>query len=160
MKPLIKFAVIVVLGVAIFGTMAGCGHHFGHKTPQERANWIVKNISEELKLNDAQLGKLNALKDDLLAVRNEFRKKHGDTPKTIDELLSQPTLDQNRVLAQIKERTQDVNDKAPQVVSAFASFYDSLTPEQHPAQPQRQVDDGYEHGDFHEGAYHCGEGFS
>ena len=130
MKPLTKVAVIVVLGVAIFGAMAGCGHRFAHKTPQERADWIVKNISDELQLNDAQLGKLNALKDELLAVRSEYRKKHGDNLKTVDELLSHPTFDQTRVLALIKERTQDVNDKAPQVVSAFAGFYDSLTPEQ------------------------------
>jgi periplasmic protein CpxP/Spy len=130
MKTFTKLAVIAVLGVGLFGAMAGCAHHFTHKTPQERADWIVKKIRDELKLNDAQLGKLNALKDELLAVRSEYRKKHGDTQKTVDELLSQPTLDQTRVLAMVKERTQEVNDKAPQVVAAFAGFYDSLTPDQ------------------------------
>jgi protein CpxP len=130
MKPLIKFAVIMVVAAGILGAMSGCAYSFMHKSPQERAEWLVKNISDELKLNNAQLSKLNALKDDLLAVRSEYRKKHSDTPKTVDELLSQPTLDQARVLAQIKERTQEVNDKAPRVVSAFAAFYDSLTPEQ------------------------------
>jgi protein CpxP len=130
MNPLIKFAVIAVLSVGIFGAMAGCAHHFAHKSPQERAEWIVKEINDELKLNDAQLGKLNALKDELLVVRSEYRKRHGDTRKTIDELLSQPTLDQARVLAMIKERTQEVNDKAPQVVAALADFFDSLTAEQ------------------------------
>lgn len=130
MKPFTKLAVVAVLGVGILGAMAGCGHRFAHKTPQERADWIVKNISDELKLNDAQLGKLNALKDELLAVRSEYRKNRGDTQKTVDELLSQPTLDQARVLTLIRERTQEVNDKAPQVVTAFAGFYDSLTPEQ------------------------------
>ena len=130
MKPLTKLAVSAALGLVIFGAVAGCGYRFAHKTPQERADWIVKNISDELKLNDAQLGKLNALKDELLAARSEYRKKHGATQKTVDELFSQPTLDQARVLAMIKERTQDVNDKAPQVVTAFAGFYDSLTPEQ------------------------------
>jgi protein CpxP len=130
MKPITKIAVAAVLGVAIFGVMAGCGHRYSHQTPQERADWIVKNISSELKLNDMQLGKLNALKDELLAVRAEYRKKHGDTSKTVDELLSQPILDQTRVLDMVKERTQEVNDKAPQVVAAFAAFYDSLTPVQ------------------------------
>lgn len=130
MKPLAKLAVTAVFSVGIFAVMAGCGHHFAHKTPQERADRIVKNISDELKLNDAQLTKLNALKDELLAVRGEFRKKHASIPKTVDELLSQPTFDQARALAMVKERTQEVEDKAPQIVAAFAGFYDSLTPAQ------------------------------
>jgi Spy/CpxP family protein refolding chaperone len=150
MKPLTKLAVIAVLGVGIFGALAGCGHRFAHKTPQERADWIVKNISDELKLNEAQLGKLNALKDELLAVRGEYRKKHGDVRKTVDELFSQPTLDQTRVLALIKERTQEVNDKAPQVVTAFAAFYDSLTPEQ-----QKKLHDEFaERMERHHGYWH------
>jgi protein CpxP len=130
MKSLIKFAVIMVVAAGVLGAMSGCASNFMHRSPQERAEWLVKNISDELKLNDAQLSKLNAFKDEMLAVRSEYRKKHGDVPKTVDELLSQPTLDQARVLAQIKERTQEVNDQAPRVVSAFAAFYDSLTPVQ------------------------------
>lgn len=109
---------------------AGCAHHFAHKSPQERADWLVKKTNHELKLSEAQLGKLNALKDELLAAHREYRKRHGDTRKAVDELLSQPTLDQARVLAIIKERTREVDDKAPQVVSAFADFYDSLNPTQ------------------------------
>jgi len=130
MKRLIKLAVVAVVGIGTLGVMAGCAHSFMHKNPQERAEWVVKNLSEDLKLNEAQVGKLNALKDELLAIRSDYQKKHSETQKTIGELLSQPTLDQTRVLALIKERTQQVNDNAPQVVAAFASFYDSLTPEQ------------------------------
>ncbi|MEJ2553381.1 MAG: Spy/CpxP family protein refolding chaperone [Gammaproteobacteria bacterium] len=130
MKLLTRLVVIAVLGVGIFGAMAGCARHFAHKTPQERAEWLVKKINDELKLNNAQLGNLNALKDELLAVRSDYRKRDSNTRKTVDELLSQPTLDQARVLAMVRERTRDVNDKAPQVVAAFAKFYDSLTPQQ------------------------------
>lgn len=130
MKLLTRLVVIAVLGVGIFGAMAGCARHFAQKTPQERAEWLVKKINDELKLNDAQLGKLNALKDELLAVRSDYRKRNSNIRKTIDELLSQPTLDQTRALSLVKERTREVNDKAPQVVAAFANFYDSLTPQQ------------------------------
>lgn len=130
MKLLTRLVVIAVLGVGIFGAMAGCARHFAQKTPQERAEWLVKKINDELKLNDVQLGKLNALKDELLAVRSDYRKRNSNIRKTIDELLSQPTLDQTRALSLVKERTREVNDKAPQVVAAFANFYDSLTPQQ------------------------------
>jgi Spy/CpxP family protein refolding chaperone len=130
MKPLIKFTMITLLTAGMLGAMSGCAYSFMHKSPQERAERIVKDISGELKLNDAQLGKLNALKDELLTVRSDYRKERSDTKTAIGEMLSQPTLDQTRALALIKDRTQEVNDKAPQVVSAFAAFYDSLTPEQ------------------------------
>ena len=150
MTSLAKLAMIAVFSVGIFAVMAGCGHHFAHKTPQERADRIVKSISDELKLNDAQLAKLNALKDELLAVRGESRKKLGAIPKTVEELLSQPTLDQARVLAMVKERTQEVNDKAPQIVAAFAGFYDSLTP----AQQKKLHDEFTERMERYQGRWH------
>ena len=130
MKPFIKFTMVTLLTATMLGAMSGCAYSFMHKTPQERAERIVKNISDELKLNNAQLGKLNALKDELLTMRGDYRKKRSDTKMAIGEMLSQPTLDQTRALALIKDRTREVNEKAPQVVSAFAAFYDSLTPEQ------------------------------
>jgi len=130
MNPFIKFAMVTLLTAGMLGAMSGCAYSFMHKSPQERADRIVKNISDELELNDVQLSKLNALKDELLTMRSDYRKKRSDTKIAIDEILSQPTLDQTRALALIKDRTREVNDKAPQVVSAFAAFYDSLTPEQ------------------------------
>ena len=125
MKPFIKLAVFAV-AVGMLAVTAGCAH----KSPQERAEWAVKHVSEDLKLNDAQLVKLNALKDQLLTMRGDYVKRRSETQKAIGELLSQPTLNQAQALALIKNRTQEVNDKAPQIVSAFAGFYDSLTPEQ------------------------------
>ena len=138
MKPHIKFAAIMVAGIGMLGAMSGCGYGFGHKSPQERAEWMVKKVSDELKLNDTQLGKLTALKDELLAVRGDFKQRRSDTIQTIDDLLSQPTLDQSRALALVKERTQEVNAKTPRVVSAFAAFYDSLSPKQ-----QRKLHDEF-----------------
>ena len=127
MKPLFKFSLVTILAAALLGAMGGCAYSFKHKSPQERAAWVVDKIRDELKLNDVQLGKLNALKDDLLAMRGDYQKNRTDTKQAIGELLSQPRLDQAQVLALIKDRTQEVNDKAPPIVSAFAAFYDSLT---------------------------------
>jgi Spy/CpxP family protein refolding chaperone len=130
MKPHIKLAVIAVISAGLLGITTGCAHRFAHKSPQERAEWLTNKLDEELKLTDAQRSKLNALKDQVLAARSDYRKKRGDTRAIVDELLSQPTLDQPRILALIKKRTHEVNTIAPQVVSALATFYDSLTIEQ------------------------------
>ena len=130
MKSFIKFSMVTMVVATMLGAMSGCAYSFKHKSPQERADWLVNKLSDELKLNDAQLGKLNVLKDELLTMRGDYRKKRSETKLAIGEMLSQPTLDQTRALALIRERTQEVNEKAPRVVSAFAAFYDSLTPEQ------------------------------
>jgi protein CpxP len=130
MKSFIKFTMVTIVITTMLGAMSGCAYSFRHKSPQERADWLVNKISDELKLNDAQLGKLNVLKDELLTMRGDYRKKRSETKLAIDEMLSQPTLDQTRALALIRDRTQEVNEKAPRAVSAFAAFYDSLTPEQ------------------------------
>jgi len=130
MKPLIKLAVIAMVGVGLLSITTGCAHRFAHKSPQERAQWMVNKLDDELSLTDAQRSKLNALKDEWLTARSTYRKNRGNTRETIDELLSQPVLDQPRILALIKKRTQEVNTMAPQVVSALAAFYDSLTPAQ------------------------------
>ena len=130
MKVLAKFLAIVAIFLGVVSTVTSCGYVFMHKSPEERAEWIVKNVSDDLKLNEAQVAKLNALKDDMMAMRKEYLQQRNDTRKAIGDLLTEPTLDQSRALALIKDRTQEVNDKAPQLVNAFAAFYDSLTPEQ------------------------------
>jgi len=70
MKPLIKLTLIVVAGIGLLGVATGCMHRLAHKSPEEHAAWIVKNIDKELKLNDTQLGKL---KDEVLAARRDYR---------------------------------------------------------------------------------------
>jgi len=130
MKSFIKFTIVTIFVTTMLGAMSGCAYSFRHKSPQERADWLVNKISDELKLNDAQLSKLNVLKDELLTMRGDYRKKRNETKLAIGEMLSQPTLDQTRALALIRDRTQEVNEKAPRAVSAFAAFYDSLTPDQ------------------------------
>jgi Spy/CpxP family protein refolding chaperone len=142
MKLSAKRIVILILGTATVSTLVACGHHFS--SPEERAEYMVDKVSKELTLNDAQNVKLNTLKDELLAARQEMISKRKETKQAINELLEQPALDRDRVLNMVSEHTQAVNDKAPQIVSALGDFYDSLTAEQQ-AKLREKVKERMEH---------------
>lgn len=128
MKKRTKGVIAIIGGLAITATVMACGHH--HRAPEERANYMVEKVSEELSLNETQVAQLEKLKMEFLGLRQEFRSKREQTHATIEELLAQPTLDQQRVLQLVRNHTDSINEKAPAVVSSVAAFYDSLSAEQ------------------------------
>jgi hypothetical protein len=48
----------------------------------------------------------------------------------MQQFLSQPTLDQAKALQMVQQKTQMINDKAPQIIASIAGFLDSLDSEQ------------------------------
>lgn len=128
MRKGIKYITAAVTGLVIAIGLAACGWHA--KTPEEKADYMVSKLTNKLDLTDSQVVELEKLKNDLITVRQDWMAKKEETHKTIEELLKQPVLDQQRVLTLIKEHTEATNEKAPIVVSSVANFYDSLTPEQ------------------------------
>ena len=124
---------MIVLGlfittVVLMGAFTGCG--FRHKSPEARADHMVDKVTKKLNLNDAQVVKLKMVKDEFLKARQDMKANRQEMKTSVLEMLEQPKLDQQRVLSLVKEKTRNVNDKAPQVVAALADFYDSLSPEQ------------------------------
>ena len=119
-----KSIVYVVGGVLAASLLAGCGHF--RATPEEKAAHIVEEIQEELKLEDTQLAKLNALKDHILALRKEHKETKAKTHEELRALLDSPVLDQRAVLAHITPKTNTVNEKTPKVVALIGHFYDNL----------------------------------
>ncbi|MFC1751318.1 Spy/CpxP family protein refolding chaperone [Pseudomonadota bacterium] len=128
MKKRTKGIVAVVSGIILATTLVACGFH--HKTPEEKADYVVEKITKKLELTPAQVTQLEQLKSQLLTTRQTFADKKEKARNTIDSLLSQPTLDQQRTMALVKEHTDEVNQTAPTIIASLAGFYDSLTPEQ------------------------------
>ena len=127
MKKRNKIMIAIASGIALVSGLAACGHHH---TPEERADYMVEKITSKMDLTEPQVNKLDALKDELLSVRKEMLEERETVHNEVNELLSQPTLDQTRALSLVRDRTESVNQKAPQVITALAGFYDSLNPEQ------------------------------
>lgn len=119
---------ITLIAVTASG-LAACGH-FRHHDPVEKMEYITEKVDDKLELTDSQRAELDKLKDQLLTLLTDVKTRKETTHKEVDKLMSQPNLDQEKLLALIHEQTNHVNQSAPQLVAAMAGFYDSLTPDQ------------------------------
>ena len=124
-KKLILWGVMALVAT---GLVAGCSHW--HQTPAEHADYITHKISKKLDLNQRQIEKLDELKSEMLTVTSEFKQRHENVHNNFISTFSLPVMDQAGLLTLVQAQTQQINDRAPRVVSAIAGFYDSLTPEQ------------------------------
>ena len=60
----------------------------------------------------------------------EVRSNRVDHMDIVQGMISEPTLDQSKVLEMIRQKTDMINQKAPNVVASIAEFLDSLNAEQ------------------------------
>ncbi len=127
MKKRNKVMIAIASGIALISGLAACGHH---RSPEDRAEYMVEKITSKMELTEPQVSKLEALKNELLNVRQSMLAERDTVHEEVNELLNQPTLDQTRALTLVQNRTDSINQKAPQVITALAGFYDSLNPEQ------------------------------
>ncbi|WP_455202247.1 Spy/CpxP family protein refolding chaperone [Kaarinaea lacus] len=130
MKPMSKRIVILVAGGAVIaGTLVACGHHRYHN-PEKRGEWLVEKVTDELELNETQQAKLEAVRQEILAVRKDTLEDRQTMREEVLAMLDQPQLDRQKVLAMVEKKTTSINQHAPQVVNALGEFYDSLSDEQ------------------------------
>lgn len=130
MKSITKYVLVISTGVILAITLSACGHHVFHASPEERAEYLVKHISDDLDLNETQNASLNALKTELLSLRTQMKKEHEASRNALLEILSQPTLDRERTVNLIQKHLQTLQDQTPQIIAATGDFYDGLTVEQ------------------------------
>ena len=139
MKRSTKIITAVVLatgvagGAAAFSSRGFCHSGPGAFAHHERgyfANKAVDRITERLALDDHQLGQLNNVKETLLSFRDDMLQQRGERRDEILELLAAPQIDRQKVLEMVREHTQTVNERAPEMVNAIADFTDSLNSEQ------------------------------
>lgn len=133
MKKLSKgIIVLAVSGTVIAGSVLAYAHKRGHSF-EHRAEWVVAMVSDELELNEPQIAKLNALKEELLKTGEKFHQQHENTHEELLAMLNDSQLDRVKALNIIENKTRLVNQYAPAVVNALGDFYDSLSEEQHAA---------------------------
>ncbi len=129
-KKIIIGALLSVVTLGGLVSYAGSGGHHGKfgGMSAEKAERMVSRVSSKLDLNEEQKLNLVNLKDTIL----EQKQKHkGESPKDIlKTLLAEPVLDESALLNIAEERTTAMNQAIPQVVTALATFTNSLSDEQ------------------------------
>jgi len=105
--------------------VTGCYH-----TPEQRAEYFVKHMASELKLNDAQTAQLDKIKEEFLARRPEMAKLREESVKEANQLMTSAEIDKSKLDALVQRNTTQLDDFVRFIFAKFTEIHDMLTPEQ------------------------------
>ena len=114
--------------------LTGCGPHHPGKfffgSPEKRADWIVKKIAGELKLDESQKAKLDSIKQDILAQRKKFRPEREQMHAAIKAQLLSEQIDEATLNQLFEKQHGKHSEMKKYFISKFAEFHAILTPAQ------------------------------
>jgi Spy/CpxP family protein refolding chaperone len=117
-----KFIMIAVIAALILG---GCS-----RTPEQRAEHMVKYLASELKLDDSQKAQFEKIKDEFLTKRPGMIKMREETVREANDLMRSAEIDKTRLNALVDKNQTQANDMMRFVAAKFTEIHDMLTPEQ------------------------------
>lgn len=131
MKKATKITVvtILILGVAT-GVYAFGSHNHWNMSPEQKAEFVTDRITDKLELDATQQQGLHDLAGTLIEIMGDVRANHDQHMDLVQRLIAAPTLDQAQALEMIRQKTQLINEKAPQAIASLAGFLDSLDEDQ------------------------------
>lgn len=115
-------------------------------TPEEKAEFVTERVSKKLELDAAQRQNFSELASLVTGIVAEARAGKREQFAELSEMLEQPSFDQARALELVRQKTEMINEKAPQVVASLGVFLDSLN-----ATQKQQVLEFIEHRHRHHG---------
>ncbi len=138
MKLWIKRTLFGLMGASILvGGLTGCGHQRhafgGHMSAEDQAQMrgkIIERVASKLDLTVDQKQRLNVLADKLQEQRAALVGKTADPRAEMQALVAGEKFDRSRAQSLLAEKTAAVTSKSPELITAMADFYDSLTPAQ------------------------------
>jgi Spy/CpxP family protein refolding chaperone len=119
-----KFIIVAVITIAVL-ILSSC-----YRTPEQRAEHVVKYLAAELKLDDSQKAQFEKIKDEFLARRPGMIKMREETIKEANELMRSTEIDKTRLTALEEKNQTQMNDIMHFVFAKFTEIHDMLTPQQ------------------------------
>ena len=136
MQRWLKQTLLGVFGSALLiGGLTACGDHHGRWNNLSEADSVkmrervLERAGKELRLDDAQKQRLAVLADKLRESRVAVMGA-TDPRADLQTLLAGPKFDRANAQALVEAKTAALRGKSPEVITAAADFFDSLTPEQ------------------------------
>ncbi len=131
MKKSSKIIAVVLLAAASTTAVYAFGGR-GHMnmSPAEKADYMTEKVTRKLNLDSQQQQNLSELANQFVEIMTEARAGKQAHMEEVQKMLSEPSLDQTRLLQLVQEKTQLVNDRAPAVIASLGNFLDSLNVEQ------------------------------
>jgi Spy/CpxP family protein refolding chaperone len=124
-----KYTILVIglLTALLTLVFTGCCYH---RTPEQRAERVVKHLVSTLNLDAAQTAKLEKMKEEFLARRPDMVKMREESFKDITEMMKSPQIDQAKLNARMEKIQAHTSDLIRFVSAKFVELHDMLTPEQ------------------------------
>lgn len=114
--------------------MSGCGSHHGKwrgcGSHAKKAEWLVKKITKELKLDASQQTKLETIKTELLAKKEQFKPNHQALHDSLKTQILSDKIDESTLSATFDDMRSKHMEMKSVLISKFAEFHAILTPEQ------------------------------
>lgn len=132
MQKRTKIIIASVLTLGISGAVFGFGahHHFSHMSLHEKSEMISDRISRKLDLDELQRDNLERFTAHMATVMQQLREDQSMRDQLIETVISDQPVDQAAILGKIQQKTELLNQQAPETVALLASFMDSLSNEQ------------------------------
>jgi inhibitor of KinA sporulation pathway (predicted exonuclease) len=93
---------------------------------QEKTDMFNYHISRKLELNSEQEITLESLTSRFAEITQQLKQQKEDRAQFIEQILAEGPMDQASLLQKITEKTDMVNQNAPEMVALIAQFVDSL----------------------------------
>ncbi len=123
-----KYVLLIIGLFAVLSALVitGCCR----RTPEQRAEHVVKHLVSTLGLDAEQTAKLEKMKEEFLARRPDIRKMREESMADLKEMMLSAQIDQ----AKLNARTEKIQAHAGGMITflsaKFAELHDILTPEQ------------------------------
>jgi Spy/CpxP family protein refolding chaperone len=119
-----KIIIIAMAAIAAL-ILGGC-----YRTPEQRAEHMVKYLASELKLDDSQKAQFEKIKDEFLTKRPDMIKMREETVREANDMMRSAEIDKTRLNALVDKNQTQMSDMMRFIAAKFTEIHDMLTPEQ------------------------------
>ncbi|RJQ22621.1 MAG: periplasmic heavy metal sensor [Nitrospiraceae bacterium] len=123
-----KHVILIIALLTALQMLAVTGCY--RKTPEQRAEHVVRHLVETLELDADQRAKLEKMKETFLAKRSDMMKMRHEAMNDLNEMMLSPQLDQARLDARTEKIQAQTSDLVRFISTEFTELHDMLTPEQ------------------------------
>ena len=135
MKPWIKKSLVGIFGVSVLaGGLSACSHSRHGIGANMSADDVTKfrgkmidRVASKLELNDDQKKRLGTVADTFQAQRAGMFESGKEPRAELKTLIAGAKFDRSRAQTLVTEKATLVQTKSPEMITAVADFYDSLT---------------------------------
>ncbi|MBI9082187.1 MAG: Spy/CpxP family protein refolding chaperone [Desulfobacterales bacterium] len=124
---------IIISVTAVVIALVGCGHQkfWSHEdSPEARAAWVVKKVSDRLDLNPRQQEELNRISKEVMARRDDIRTSREQSRQQVLDMVRSDAINRAELERLVNEKKAQIEELIPFFMDKALAFHAMLTPEQ------------------------------